>query len=192
MRDGDHPCRNWKRAFYQTLLLEDRHILSSARRGEKTIASRHEVVLEEEYLSLMQSAFKYFSSPDRRSQIEQPTSAEKLRTIREEYQYWLEENVSVQVQDLHGGDELRPSFAPIRTEVDELLNTITRNNFVSNLDRMTKDRSSMMTDNGYMGLAPVGTEAGDEVVLLFGCPYRLCFEDKQTISKSLVAHTYVG
>jgi hypothetical protein len=50
MRDGDHPCRNWRRAFYQTLILDqDRHITTSsgAQDGEEAVTSRNEMVLAE-------------------------------------------------------------------------------------------------------------------------------------------------
>ncbi|CZR63075.1 uncharacterized protein PAC_12972 [Phialocephala subalpina] len=194
MRDGDHPCRNWRREFYQTLLLDQNRqivIPSNAQDGEEAVASQYKVVLEEKYLSLMQSAFKHFSSQDRRSPIEQATSTEKLHTHREEYQYWLEGNVSVQVRDLHDGDEPRPSFAPTRpTTIDEIVTSLTRNNFVSELDRMTKERSFMMIDNGYMGLAPVGTEVGDEVVLLLGCPVPLVLR-RQADKFQVIGDTYI-
>lgn len=192
MRDGDHPCRNRRRAFYQTLLLDqDRQILLShrAQHGEEAVASWREVVLEEEYLSLMQSAFRHFSS--RRSGIEQATSAEKLHTFREECNYWLEDNVSEQVRDLHGGDELRPWLAPPRaTVVDKFSNILTRNNFVSYLDQMTEKRSFIMTDNGYMGLAPVGTEVGDEVVLFLSCPVPLVLR-RQADKFQVMGDTYI-
>jgi hypothetical protein len=74
--------------------------------------------------------------------------------------------------------------------VDEVLNTLTRNNLDSYMDRRTKERSFMMVDNGYMGLAPVGTEVGDEVILLLGCPVPLVLR-RQVDKFQVIGDAYI-
>lgn len=55
---------------------------------------------------------------------------------------------------------------------------------------MTKEMSFIMTENGYMGLAPVGTQVGDEVVVLLGCPVPLVLR-RQNEKFQVIGDTYV-
>lgn len=195
-RIGEHPCGNWRRAFYQTLLLDsDRENTASenAQTGEQFLRNWGEMSFKDQYLSLMQHAFKSVTEQDCRSQFEKKVSA---HTLREEHKYWGEKNVSVQERDLREGKELRPSFNPILTssesdeEVRKLVNMLKSNEFVTHLDQRTRERSFVMTDNGYMGLAPVGAQVGDEVAVLLGCPVPLVLRRRED-KFQVVGDTYI-
>ena len=175
---NDHPCGNWRRAFYHTLLLDqDRSKVVGYEGPDRVpVHKQHGVSLEQEYLSLMQSAFKHFPH-ENRAHVAQRHSVDgaKQRSLRLECEYWLEDNTSVQIRDLRDGKELRPSVVmPLLDEGSigvriPLIKAL----FPDFLDRMTEARSFIVTESGYIGLAPVGTQIGDQVALIPGCPVPL-------------------
>jgi hypothetical protein len=111
--------------------------------------------------------------------------------IKREYLHWQAGNEVAQVEDFCG-----PPGAPNRLlvpradEEDRDFKSVEDDGLWPQFSSVTEKRAFFVTEAGYMGLAPLGTKAGDGVAVLLGCAVPLVMRRSDDYFE-LVGDTYV-
>ncbi|UQC89156.1 uncharacterized protein CLUP02_14684 [Colletotrichum lupini] len=145
------------------------------------------------YVRLMRSAFSSYPRRISRTKIGHDPPVHSIPSLRAERSYWLQKSKKSQLNDLYQSGYNQPNvegFSDNEKLVAEAMLGVLKRTLADEVDRITRDRSFILTEYGYMGLAPLGAQVGDHVVVIGGCPVPLVLR-KQGEAYQVIGDTYV-
>ncbi|KAK1460900.1 hypothetical protein CMEL01_15197 [Colletotrichum melonis] len=201
----DHAYISWRRAFYRTILMDrDRMIdlrllFKNDNAAMDFIDERmpldliHSISMIDTYILMMQSIFVFYPRKESQAEIGHHSPVHPTPSIQAERSYWLPKNQDSQLNDLYLGEEKQHSVKMLPANdkmIGESMLGGLKLSLANEVDRITRDRSFVLTEYGHMALAPLGAQAGDHVVLIGGCPVPLVLR-KQGEDYQVIGDTYV-
>lgn len=153
----------------------------------------HSISVRDACILMMQFIFGFYSRKESQAEIGHHPPIHPIPSVQAERSYWLQKNQDSQLNDLYLGEEKQPSFELLPANdkvIGEKMLGVLEFSLANEVDRITRDRSFVLTEHGYMGLAPLGAQVGEHVVLIGGCPVPLALRN-QSEAHQVIGDTYV-
>ncbi|KAK1730095.1 uncharacterized protein BDZ83DRAFT_747727 [Colletotrichum acutatum] len=202
---ADHTYISWRRAFYRTILMDrdrmiDIRLLFKNDNGAIYFVNErmpldliHSISVKDAYILMMQSVFGFYSRKESQAEIGHHPPVHPTPFIQAERSYWLQKNQDSQLNDLYLGEEKQHSVKMLPANdkmIGESMLGGLKLSLANEVDRITRDMSFILTEYGHMGLAPLGAQVEDHIVLIGGCPVPLALR-KQGDAYQVIGDTYV-